>query len=199
MQPLKSFLVFLFCLFLYGENVLPQTKSSQPLTENQSTGSGEKHVDVELSEMDWDAEENEDSGTSPASDLQNINWDQEDPEEAAVEDATPGTLDETSTSDLQSINWDDEGSADESADFIQPPPSREAREELSEGRILFIHWSGAILFLLYVSGSLGSGYFLRNSTLSARFPPDILIVLHTFWPLEWAMLPFFRQKKDVDE
>ena len=98
MQPLKIFLLVLLCLFLVGERLWSQTKSSPPETENQPGGREEIKVEVPLSEMDWDAEENEDSGTTPASDLQNINWDQEDPEEAAVEDATPGTLDETSTS-----------------------------------------------------------------------------------------------------
>ncbi len=195
MQPLKSFLIILLCLFMYGEDLLPQTKSLQAITENQSGGSGEKDAEVELKDINWDAEENEDTGSTSVGDLQNINWDQEDP----IEDTTPGTPGETSTPGLQNINWDDEGSDEKPGDFIQPPQTREGREELSEGRIMFIHWSGAILFLLYITGSLGSGYFLRNSTLSTRFPPDLLIILHTFWPLEWVMLLFFRRKKSVDK
>ena len=171
--------------------MLPQSGSSPPGTENQTGGGAEIKVEVRLSDIDWDAEEEEDGESTPAGDLQNINWDEEDPVET-IED-TAGTP----ASDLQNINWDEGGDPEETpADFIPSPPSREAREELTEGRILFIHWSGALLFLLYLTGSLGSGYFLRNSTLSARCPPDLLILLRIFWPLEWALQPFFRKKKN---
>ncbi len=199
-QLLKSVpSLFLLCLVSYGGSLQAQTESPQPSAEKQSHGNGDKASEVNLSEINWDEEETEETESTSVSDLQNINWDEEDAEDSAIGEAESDSESGTSTSSLQSINWDDEGSDDESADFIHPPESREASEELSEGEIMLIHWSGSILFLLYISMSLGSGYFLRNSKLSERFPPDILIILHTLWPLEWAMLPFFRKRKGVEE
>ena len=190
---------FVLCLVSYGVSLQAETESSQSTAEKLSNGSAEKSAEVKLSEINWDEEKTEEAESTSVGDLQNINWDEEDPEDSAIGDAASGKQSGTSTSNLQSINWDDEDGDEQPADFIQPPESREAGEELSEGQIMLIHWSGGILFLLYISGSLGSGYFLRNSTLSSRFPPDILIILHTLWPLEWAILPFFKKRKGIDE
>jgi hypothetical protein len=166
--------LFFLCLLSYGGSLQAQTESPQPSAEKQSQGSGDKTSEVNLSEINWDEEETEETESTSVSDLQNINWDEEDAEDSAIGEAESDSESGTSTSSLQSINWDDEDSDDESADFIPPPESRKASEELSEGEIMLIHWSGSILFFalhLYefrewllsqkfeIVGAFSTGYF----------------------------------------
>ncbi len=167
----------------------------------------EKKAEVDFSKIDWDEEETkkEDAKTSPI-DLQNTNWDEE---ETKKEDAKNSPIDlqntnwdeeesnqpagATSEVNLQNTNWDEDSTEETASDDAFAPPIRKVSAELTEGELAFIHWTGGFLFLLYLSGSFLTGYFLRHTKLATKCPPEVLILLHIFWPLEWILFPFFKK------
>jgi hypothetical protein len=60
----------------------------------------------------------------------------------------------------------------------------------------FSHWLNGTLFLIYFVGCFATAYFTRNRAITLRTPPEILILLHTFWPVELLLTPFIRQLRD---
>ena len=139
-----------------------------------------------LQNIDWDEETPLD--TSPAN-LQNINWDEETAENS--EDASPPTRGNA----LQNIDWD----AEESTTTTSAPAVLATVDEATvEQQILRTHWQGSVLFLVYTFGAFLTAYLLRNSGVASRFPPDLLMLLHVLWPLEWMLVLFFKEPSSGD-
>ncbi len=127
-------------------------------------------TEVNFSEVDWDEEETEE--TTPVDSkgtLSGINWDEE------VEEETVET-EENSQTEHVSIKQNS-----------VPQPSDNT----------MIHWQGVLLFITYILGGGLTAYFSRNKGIALKFPPEVIILLHTFWPLELLLLPFFKKSSSA--
>jgi hypothetical protein len=97
--------------------------------------------------------------------------------------------------DLSKMSWADEGD-DPSAKLEKEALAAErqlddAAQAKKEGKI---HSWGFLLFIGYLGGCLLTGFFSRNRKLAVTYPPELLIVLHSVWPLEWVFLLFAGKK-----
>lgn len=114
-------------------------------------------------------------------DLSNMSW-EDDPSE-------------TTGNDLSGMSWEDEAGENvmEGAAEVFDTVSEfdEKAEALMERNT---HIFGFFLFAGYILGGLLTAYFFRNRKLGVDFPPELLIVLHSVWPLQWLFI-FFAGKK----
>ncbi|MBF0280731.1 MAG: hypothetical protein HQM13_23265 [SAR324 cluster bacterium] len=189
-------LVLIILFFLGGSSML---FAETPVKNSENPGS------VDLQNTDWDAEEPEKTKEADAPiDLQNTDWDAEEPEKPKEElspidlqntdwdaEEPKKTGEEAAPVNLQNTDWDEDSPKDAPGQQMKPP-ARAGVVELNDGEISLIHWSGGFLFVIYLFGGFLTAYFLRNAGISKRCPPDVLILLHIFWPLEWILSPFFR-------
>ena len=116
-----------------------------------------------------------------AIDLSNMDWSDE-PETPAGDDFS-----ESSWEDEE----EDQATLDEDDSFMT---MTKAEEDALEGQEKRIHIYGFLLFIGYILGALFTGYFTRNRKLAVDYPPELLIILHTLWPLEWVFMLFAGQK-----
>lgn len=141
------------------------------------------------------------SQPSPDStDLSNINWSDETEEEEEADltnesaEENPAAA-ETQSSDPSGMSWEDEegeNTGDKVDDsFMTMTKAEEKDLATKETRI---HFFGFILFIGYILGGVLTGYFSRNRKLAINYPPELLILLHTVWPLEWLFLTFAGKK-----
>lgn len=188
MKTKKIFLVLFFLSLIVS---LATSFFSDRGTYAQTSAQPSDEATNILQNTDWDAEEPEESQEEAAPiDLQNTDWDAEESETPKKDD---------SPLNLQNTDWDAEESEEEATEedkteqtFFAPPPRTEERA-LTEGEIAFIHWTGGFFFLFYLSGGFLTGYFLRNAGIATKCPPDVLILLHVFWPIEWLLAPLFKK------
>ncbi|MFH2129026.1 MAG: hypothetical protein ABIK68_01520 [bacterium] len=121
-------------------------------------------------------------------DLSAVNWDD-------ATDETPASQEKTADSDLSKESWEDEGSSKDVAekeDGLQMMKQEEIDKLDSRERL--IHVSGFALFMGYILGGVLTAFATRNRKLAVSLPPELLILLHTFWPLELILLPFMRTR-----
>ena len=113
--------------------------------------------------------------------LSGIDWDEEEATAEGSED--PATMD-----------W---GEADEPG--ITEEEERIAAQKVEDRKALEkrefkIHVWGFFLFAFYLIGIAYTAYFTRNRKIAVHYAPELLIILHMLWPLQWLSLLFAGQK-----
>jgi len=113
---------------------------------------------------------------------------------------------------LMDTNWDEEGTDEEdtvSAESWQEEDTVEASEEDNRAMGILskadlekveaeekrIHIYGFLLFAIYVLGCILTAYMTRNKRIATEYPPELLILLHTVWPLEIIIVLVMGIKK----
>lgn len=164
-RPLRLFSILLLTLFLF----IYDPAAAAPGDQTGST------VETDMSTVSGDEEEGESTEAAPGEeDLSTVNWDEaSDTEESAVS------------------GWQDEEDTVETAEDKAMQVLRMAEIEALESRERLIHISGFILFIGYIIGGVLTAFITRNRRIALDFPPELLILLHTLWPLELLLLPFF--------
>jgi len=149
--------------------------------ESQSNTAKTETTETDLSNINWDEEEPK--AETKSDDFSDINWDEE------------STQESTETADFSETNWgeNDEKSdgTEDTEDYFDTP--RESREEI-EKREGIVHLWGFLLFVVYILGGAYTAYFTRDRKLAVHYPPELLILLHTVWPVEWLCLIFAGKK-----
>lgn len=120
-------------------------------------------------------------------DLSNVDWSDEPTEETKK------------TEDYSNMSWEDEAGDEEAKEDSEEASKAlmavtEEEEKALEDRERRIHILGFILFVGYLVGGTLTAYFTRNRKLAIDYPPELLILLHTVWPLEWVFLTFAGKK-----
>jgi len=140
------------------------------------------------------------------SDLSQENWDEEtavDDQEAGdgmteAEDDQTAAADDGAEDSAIAESWEDEEAEEDedglSAQEVAAAELKQQRLTLLADQERFLHLWGFTLFAVYLVGGVLTAYFTRHHRLIRRFPPELLILLHTFWPLELLLLPFGRRK-----
>lgn len=144
----------------------------------------DNHEEIPLSEINWDESE------EPS--LSDMNWDDE------PEGTTNNNSEAVDEGALSGINWDE--GADETSEATSVVMEQKAPAPLpltAEEKDPFYHWKGGALFLLYLFGAFFTGHFTRKLGITQRLAPEFLILLHTFWPLEWLLIPFFKNPSNL--
>jgi hypothetical protein len=118
---------------------------------------------------------NEDSNQSQ--DLSQINWDEEESSEEGGDNGLAG------------MNFDEEGESSEEDNDYQ---DKEIKAEEAREKIILI--KGFLFFSLYILGGILTAYFTRDRKVAVQYPPELLILLHTFWPIAWIFLMFAGKK-----
>ncbi len=100
------------------------------------------------------------------------------------------------TADLSQMSWEDEpGEETPQAESLSAYQGMSVEEEEAlELRERQIHYAGFVLFIGYILGGLLTAYFTRNRKLAVNYPPELLILLHTVWPVEWLFMLFAGKK-----
>ena len=144
----------------------------------QEQSAGEEN----LSGINWDEEEAaSQTGGTKEENLSGINWDEE---EATAEDSEdPATMD-WGEADEPGITEEEERIAAQKAEDRKALEKREFR----------IHVWGFFLFAFYLIGIAYTAYFTRNRKIAVHYAPELLIILHMLWPLQWLSLLFAGQK-----
>lgn len=149
--------------------------------------------DTDLSQMDWsDGEEkNEDlskmdwsDGPDENVDLSKESWEDE-----------PADKQGGAGGDLSEMSWEDEegeGSQDQTQQTMKEMTAQEEKALDDQERKTHIY--GFLMFIGYILGALLTGFYTRNRKLAVEYPPELLMVLHTVWPIEWLFLIFAGKK-----
>ncbi len=118
-------------------------------------------------------------------DLSTVNWDDTEEDTAEVKD----NIDD---GDLSNASWEDEDSSETDTDESGSLQSYSQEElEKLESKERLIHIAGFLLFFGYIAGGILTAFITRNRKIAVIYPPELLIILHTVWPLELLMLPLF--------
>lgn len=118
----------------------------------------------------------ESASTEEDANLSEIDWDEEETSEGGEE------------AGLSGMNWDEEGeSSGEDSSY-------EAEIKVLEAQDKMVLIKGFLFFSLYILGGVFTAYYTRDRKLAVQYPPELLILLHTFWPLEWLCLTFAGKK-----
>lgn len=171
-------LVFLGC-FLITSPVRAQS-ADEPITDT-----------TDLSQMDWsdepeDTAQEESAPITDSTDLSNMDW-SDTPEDAAGSNQM--------TEDFSDMSWEDDETDKPAAEGFDL--SREmTKSEVAElaGQERRVHIYGFFTFIGYIIGGILTAFFTRNRKLAIDYPPELLIVLHTFWPVEWLFILFAGKK-----
>ena len=121
-------------------------------------------------------------------DLSAVNWDTaEEEKDTAAGDKVENNLSTTS--------WEDEESdPKEDAENAAADQKREDEYRVIEKQERGVQIAGFFIFCMYLLGKFLTAYFTRNRKLAVNYSPELLILLHRLWPLQWLLLPFFGQK-----
>jgi len=118
--------------------------------------------------------------SAESTDLSKINWNEE-PEKKTGEGAAI-------------VGWEDDDTKEKTAEekglasiALKVLKKTEAGERIT-------HIAGFFLFIFYIFGGVLTAYFTRDRKIAVHFPPELLILLHSVWPLEILLLPFFGRK-----
>jgi hypothetical protein len=124
------------------------------------------------------------SESKSSSDLSGVNWDSE---EEPIEGMDTTVDDE----ELSSASWEDEDSSEGDAEESGGLQSfNQAQIDKLDSEERLIHISGFLLFFGYIVGGILTAFITRNRKIAVYYPPELLILLHTVWPLELMLLPF---------
>lgn len=158
-----------FALFLFL-SIFCLLAFSTPVTADQNT-----EDTTDLSQMDWSDDPEEE-------DLSQESW--------ADEEG-----DSESGGELSDMSWEDEEGEHEGIDAVGAGPGMTQEEEMAlDIKERRVHIFGFLLFVGYIIGALLTGYFTRNRKLAVDYPPELLILLHTVWPIEWVFMLFAGKK-----
>ena len=114
--------------------------------------------------------------------ISDINWDE------GEEDSG------TQSEDLSETNWD-EGLDDDTTEEEQAAIAvRSEDRKVIEARELTVHLWGFLMFVGYLLGLVYTAYFTRNRKIAVHYAPELLIILHLLWPLEWISMVFAGKK-----
>jgi hypothetical protein len=119
------------------------------------------------------------TSTEAGENLSQIDWDEEE------------TSEENGEEGLAGMNWDDDEATAEEASEEEAYNLDIKAEEALEKMILI---KGFLFFIFYILGGILTAYFTRDRKLSVSYPPELLILLHTFWPIELLCLTFAGKK-----
>jgi hypothetical protein len=137
----------------------------------------------------------EDNKTEDTTDLSQMDWSDDPEEEDLSQESWADETESTSGGELSDMSWEDEEGEYEEGEAEQFDSGMTQADEmaldLKEQRI---HMYGFLMFVGYILGALLTGYFTRNRKLAVDYPPELLIVLHTVWPLEWVFMLFAGKK-----
>jgi len=125
--------------------------------------------------------------TEKKTDLSTVNWDTEEEEDTKDADKVENNLSTTS--------WEDEETDPEKEAENKAADQKQEDEFLEiEKQERIAQIAGFGVFCVYLFGMILTAYFTRNRRLAVNYSPELLILLHAFWPLQWLLLPFFGQK-----
>ncbi|MBT4638080.1 MAG: hypothetical protein HOK67_26375 [Deltaproteobacteria bacterium] len=142
------------------------------------------------------------SGSKSTSDLSDVNWDDEEEtgNQSSKKSGDFSTANSDSTADetmkaadggLSNESWEDEDSSETDTDESGGLQTLNQKDlEALESRERMIHITGFLLFVGYIMGGILTAFITRNRKIAVAYPPELLILLHTFWPLELILLPF---------
>ncbi len=178
-QPTKHSLLILLPAILFCLAVV--------LSTGNTVSAAEKDVSAtsDLSKMNWDEEESsEESQSKENGALSTVNWDEEEDTEDEPEAGKEG-------SNLTAVGWEDEDTGDDNESTEGLQTLKQEDIDKLESRERLIHISGFLLFIGYIIGGILTAFITRNRKIALAYPPELLILLHTVWPLELFLLPFF--------
>ena len=117
--------------------------------------------------------------------LSGINWDEEEAAESGTEQdgGDPATMD-----------WGESEDPNIAAEENRAAAQTVEDRKIIEGREFVVHVWGFSLFALYLVGIVYTAYFTRNRKIAVHYAPELLILLHMLWPLQWVCLLFAGQK-----
>ena len=166
----SGILYFVAIVFFLSIGLHPAFAQEKPITNT-----------TDLSEMDWSDDSQEKSGET---ELSNMDW-SDDPKEKTND-----------SSDLSNMSWQDDDDGTKSS--VEEDKAKAVAKELAEEEIAKMesrtHFYGFVLFIGYILGAVLTGYFTRNRKLAVSYPPELLILLHTVWPVEWLFMIFAGKK-----
>ncbi len=168
-KSLVTVLSFFCIICIYAaSNALAQ---NQPQTKSN-----------DFSTVNWDDDSTEEN--METDNLSNVDRD-EAPSETAVE-----------SEDQSNIGWEDDGTDEQADDEEEDGLMTMNKEEIDhlESKERDIHIWGFFLVIAYMFGGILTAYFTRNRKLAVDSPPELLILLHSLWPLEWLLYPFFGKR-----
>ena len=127
--------------------------------------------------------------TEKKTDLSTVNWDTEEEEDSRDKEA------KKVENNLATTSWEDE-ETDATQDAENAVADQKQKDEfvVIEKQERIVQIAGFGVFCIYLFGMLLTAYFTRNRKLAVNYSPELLILLHAFWPLQWLLLPFFGQK-----
>jgi hypothetical protein len=127
--------------------------------------------------------------TEKKTDLSTVNWDTEEEEDSKDKEANKVE------NNLSTTSWEDE-ETDATQDAENAAADQKQKDEfvVIEKQERIVQIAGFGVFCIYLFGMLLTAYFTRNRKLAVNYSPELLILLHAFWPLQWLLLPFFGQK-----
>jgi|APSaa5957512622_1039677.scaffolds.fasta_scaffold68066_2 hypothetical protein len=127
--------------------------------------------------------------TEKKTDLSSVNWDTEEEEDSKEKEA------DKVENNLSTTSWEDE-ETDSEQDAKNAAADQKQKEEfvVIEKQERIVQIAGFGVFCIYLFGMFLTAYFTRNRKLAVNYSPELLILLHAFWPLQWLLLPFFGQK-----
>lgn len=135
-------------------------------------------------EIDFSKVDFSDDESTEKIDFSKQSWEDEPAEEGNAE------------TDLSKMSWEDEPGENDtqrkSKNGYQAMSAEE--EEALDIKERKIHYAGFVLFIGYILGGVLTGYYSRNRKLAVDYPPELLILLHTVWPVEWLFLLFAGKK-----
>ena len=110
-------------------------------------------------------------------------------------------IEKESPTDLSTVSWEDDtstrGRAKRELSGMDKTKQRDEIKRLEERERWTTIW-GFFFFLLYTLGGVLTAYLTRDKKVAVLYPPELLILLHTFWPLEWLLLPLFELRKTTE-
>ncbi len=137
-----------------------------------------------------------DQKTEDTTDLSHMDWsDDQEEEDLSRESWADEETSSESGGEYSEMSWEDEEGEFEGIDAFEDDPEMIQAEELAlDIKERRIHIFGFLLFVGYILGGLLTGYFTRNRKLAVDYPPELLILLHTVWPIQWIFMLFAGKK-----
>ncbi|MCG8333352.1 MAG: hypothetical protein MJE63_02480 [Proteobacteria bacterium] len=137
-----------------------------------------------------------DQKTEDTTDLSQMDWSDDPEEEDLSQESWADEEGESESSgELSDMSWEDEEGEYEDTEAVKTGQGMSQEEELAlDIRERRIHVTGFLLFVGYIIGAVLTGYFTRNRKLAVDYPPELLILLHTVWPIEWVFMLFAGKK-----
>lgn len=179
----KSFFTLIFTATIYSISIAPALVADNAVAVDTT----------DLSQMDWS-----DEPAEKETDLSQMDWSDEPTvgsdlsKESWADDPGQG---EEQNGALSEVSWEDaEGENSGMEDDDSFMRISEEEEKALAGKERRIHIYGFILFIGYILGGILTAYFTRNRKVAVDYPPELLIILHTLWPVEWLFLIFAGKK-----